>query len=68
MAGFTWTVDFGDETPVEMVAAGTATPLTRTHTFASGGIFTVKATAMDRDGGVSAATAFPVNVSGPNAL
>src|SRR6185312_15533099 len=35
------------------------------HTFAAGGIFTVRVTATDKDGGTSAATSFAVTQNSP---
>jgi N-acetylneuraminic acid mutarotase len=53
-AGFAWKLHFGDATDYVNLPAGTASPLSQAHTFAQPGTFTVKATATDKDGGVSA--------------
>lgn len=67
-AGFTWSVNFGDGTAVETVAAGTPSPLDLTHTYAFGGTYTISAVATDKDGGTSLTATHILTVSGTTAL
>jgi subtilisin-like proprotein convertase family protein len=60
-AGFTFTVDFGDGTPVLTSAPGSAA-VSVAHAFASPGTFTVSATATDKDAGVSAPATVTIDV------
>ncbi len=63
-AGFAWSINFGDGSGVQTVPAGTATPLTRSHTYTQSGTYVVTATATDKDGGVSIAATASVTILG----
>ncbi|HAL71581.1 MAG TPA: hypothetical protein DCP71_07390 [Verrucomicrobiales bacterium] len=63
-AGFAWSINFGDGSSVQSVPAGTATPLTRSHTYTQSGTYVVTATATDKDGGVSIAATASVTILG----
>lgn len=52
-AGFTYLIDWGDDTP-QSVTAGASTALG--HTYATAGTFTISVTATDKDGATSSAT------------
>lgn len=67
-AGFTWSLNFGDGTAVETVAAGTPSPLLRSHSFTFGGTYTISAAATDKDGGTSLIATRILTVSGTTAL
>jgi hypothetical protein len=67
-AGFLWTIDFGDDSVPIQTPAGTASPLVLNHTYANGGTYAVRATAVDKDGALGAAAGVPLYVSGPTAL
>ena len=62
-AGFAWSLDYGDGTGAQPVAAGTASPLAGTHTFANPGTFSVTATATDKDSGVSALASGSITIA-----
>ena len=53
LAGFAWSIDYGDGTEPELVPAATASPLARTHAFNHAGTFTVTVSATDKDAGTS---------------
>jgi hypothetical protein len=59
-AGFDYEIDWGDGTAVETVAGGPAVSLT--HTYADPGNYTASITAIDKDGGRSAAATHQVAV------
>lgn len=63
-AGFAWSINFGDGSGAQAVAAGTATPLTRSHTYTQPGDYVVTATATDKDSGVSIAATASVTILG----
>ncbi len=63
-AGFAWSINFGDGSGVQSVPAGTASPLTRSHTYTQSGDYVVTATATDKDGGVSIAATASVTILG----
>ncbi len=54
-AGFTFTINWGDGSPVQTLPAGTPSGTVVNHTFAASGRFTVSVTARDRTGQVSTA-------------
>ena len=60
--GFTWTIDAGDGSPVETLVAGTPSPQTGSHVFATPGIYTVTATATDQVGGESIAATHTITI------
>ncbi len=65
LAGFSWSIDYGDGTTTELVPAGTASPVVRAHTFENSGTFTVKVSATDKDGGLSPAANQIVRILSP---
>ncbi|MES2465987.1 MAG: kelch repeat-containing protein [Verrucomicrobiota bacterium] len=67
-AGFSWSVNFGDGTAPVTVAAGIASPMVRSHSFANSGLFNVTATATDKDGGVSLTASHQVTIGGPPSI
>jgi len=64
MAGFAWSINFGDGTGDQSLPPGSASPSMLTHTFASAGEFTVTAAATDKDGGVSAQAIHRISIVG----
>jgi hypothetical protein len=56
-AGFTYTIDWGDGSPVQTVqrTAGNGTGVTVNHTFTEAGTYNIQAVATDQDGHASAA-------------
>src|SRR5439155_2968677 len=60
--GFTFRIDWGDGTPVQSVAGPSGT--TVGHAFATSGGYTIRVTAEDKDGGVSAPVTLSVSVIG----
>jgi len=67
-AGFAWSINFGDGTAPLTVAAGTASPLVRSRAFANSGVYTVTATATDKDGGVSLSASHQITIAGPPSI
>lgn len=67
-AGFEWTIDFGDDSQPTKTAPGAASFLLINHKFEHGGVYSIRATAKDKDGGVSGPVSTPVVVSGNTAL
>jgi subtilisin-like proprotein convertase family protein len=69
-AGFSYLVDFGDNsTPVTVAAtAGNGSGVNIQHTYAAGGSFTITVTATDRLGAASAPVTFPITVAIPPTL
>ncbi len=61
-------INFGDGTAPLTVAAGTASPLLRSHAFANSGAYTVTATATDKDGGVSLSASHQITIGGPPSI
>ena len=55
-AGFTYSIDWGDDTPVQTIpqSAGNGAGPAATHDWAAPGTYQVKVTAGDKDGGLSA--------------
>ena len=66
-AGFTWTLQYGDGTASETVSTASS-PMTKFHVFAFPGTYTINATAMDKDGGVSQLAVKPITILNYNAL
>jgi hypothetical protein len=52
-AGFAWALSYGDGSATDSFTGGATSSVTRRHAFAAAGIYTVTATATDRDGGIS---------------
>jgi Ca2+-binding RTX toxin-like protein len=65
-AGFTYSVDWGDGSPVQTVSpsAGNGAGVAVDHVFAGVGSYAVSVTATDKDGGMSPAVGRPVTISG----
>ena len=64
LAGFAWSINYGDGTATETAAAGTASPLARSHVYANPGFYTVTAQATDKDGGTGTLTSSTIEVLG----
>lgn len=60
---FTYTVDWGDGSPIETLSGPADPPVT--HTYATAGTFSASMTATDKDGGVGAPTIVQVLVATP---
>ena len=67
-AGFRWTLNYGDGTNLVTTATGIASPALRNHTFPNSGVFTVTASATDKDGGISAVATHVITILGPPSL
>ena len=67
-AGFAWSVNFGDGTAPLALGAGTLSPAVRARSFANSGVYTVTATATDKDGGVSLAASHQITITGPPSI
>lgn len=65
MAGFTWSLEYGDA--AETVVAGTPSPLTRTHTFNTAFNYSIRAQVWDRDGETSLVVTKTINIVDGNA-
>jgi hypothetical protein len=65
--GFTYTIDWGDGSPPQTIAAapGNGAGLTEAHVFSQPGSFTVQVTATDDTGLVSPATRASIVIAGP---
>ena len=63
--GFTYSIDWGDGTPVQTISAtaGNATGVSLKHTFNLLGDFTIKLAATDRDGLPSATATHPITIT-----
>jgi subtilisin-like proprotein convertase family protein len=61
-AGFDFTIDWGDGSSTGPVHNGS--PISRSHTYAHVGVYTVSVTATDKDGGTSVAATKTVTVAG----
>ena len=54
-AGFAWSINYGDGSAVQNVAAGNASPLASSYTYPNPGTYTISVTATDKNSGVSTA-------------
>jgi Ca2+-binding RTX toxin-like protein len=64
-ACFTYTINWGDGSPVQTVAttAGNGSGITLAHVFTTEGNYNIQVTATDKDGGVSAVVSQQVNIT-----
>jgi hypothetical protein len=64
-AGFTYTINWGDNSPVQTIArtAGNATGVSVSHVFTDSGTYTVTVTATDQDGHASAPASQSITIT-----
>lgn len=62
IAGFSWSIDYGDGSAPELVPAGRASPLARTHAFNRAGTFVATVSATDKDAGTSAVAVRTIHI------
>lgn len=64
-AGFLWSINYGDGSNPVFLNAGTASPLSFSHNFTVPGTYIVRATAMDKNSGVSVQATKSITITCP---